>query len=160
TNAALELLSIYDPLYQDNYFYLMETSKWYYYMDEIEKSKRHLQQLIEHHEDRPPILYWLIAIHGDIAGEADKLQTGLDMLQQQYIQHQSGSPAWFLSMYYFHSGDLDKAFEWLQKSYERREVEMTWLKEEPMLKNVKNDQRYIELYKKMGFQYVNQEFQE
>lgn len=154
TNAALELLAIYDSLYQDNYFYLMETSKWYYYMGELEKSRRHLQQLLEHHKDRPSIVYWLIAVHSEVEGDNKNLKSSLETLEQQYQKSQSGSPAWFLALYYFNKGDKEKGFNWLQKSYDRREVEMTWLKEEPMLKTVKKDPRYVDLYKKMGFQYI------
>ncbi|KAA3619067.1 MAG: helix-turn-helix domain-containing protein [Flavobacterium sp.] len=154
TRSALALLEKYDPLYQDNYFYLLETSKWYYYMGEIEKSKQHLTTLMERHEDRPPIVFWLLAVHSEIEGDENKLKSNLATLNKQYQNLQSGSPAWFLALFYFHTGETDKAFDWLQKSYERREVEMTWLKEEPMLKEVQYDPRYIELYEKMGFQHV------
>jgi TolB-like protein/AraC-like DNA-binding protein len=157
TQSALALLEKYDPLYQDNYFYLLETSKWYFYMGEVEKSKQHLSTLMEHHEDRPPIVYWLLAVHSEIEGDEDTLNSSLTILNKQYRDVQSGSPAWFLALYYFHTGETDKAFDWLQKSYDRREVEMTWLKEEPMLKGVQNDPRYIELYEKMGFQHVGRE---
>jgi len=158
TEEAKELLEIYDPLYRDSYFYLLETSKWYYYMDEIEKSKKHLEQLLEQHGDRPPIVYWLIAVHSEMEGDEERLRSSLDILQQQYTDEKSGSPAWFLALYHFHIKDVDTAFAWLQKSWDRREVEMTWLKEEPMLQAFREDPRYIELYEKMGFQYLPKKF--
>jgi tetratricopeptide (TPR) repeat protein len=154
---AMDLLKISDPIQQDDYFYLQETSKWYFYMGEIAKSRQHLERMLAQFEDRPPINYWLTAIHSKIALENDKLESSLNALRKQFADRNSGSPAWFLALYYFYIGDNNTGFEWLQKSYDRREVEMTWLKEEPMLQSLKGDPRYIELYNKMGFQYVNQE---
>jgi len=154
-DTALDLLEIHDPLNQDNYFYLLETSKWYYYMDEIDKSREHLKVLLEHHEDRPPIVYWLSAIHGEIAGESEIVNSSLHSLHEQYENHSSGSPAWFMALYYCHTKDYDKAFEWLQKSYDQREVEMTWFKEEPMLRPLRTDPRYIDLYEQVGFSKIS-----
>lgn len=154
---AIDLWKISDPIQQGNYFYLQETSKWYFYMGEIEKSRQHLERMLGQFEDRPPINYWLTAIHSKIAHEDDRLESSLNALQKQFIDRASGSPAWFLALYYFYLGDNDSGFEWLQKSYDRGEVEMTWLREEPILQSLKGDPRYIELYNKMGFQYVNQD---
>ena len=154
---AIDLFKTSDPLQQDNYYYLQETSKWYFYMGEIEKSRQHLERMLEQFKGRPPINNWLIAVHSKIAHEDEKLESSLNILQQQFTDNDSGSPAWFLALYYFYLGDNDTGFGWLQKSYDRREVEMTWLKEEPLLKSLKEDPRYIDLYEKMGFQYVNQE---
>ena len=154
---AVDLFKTHDPHQQDNYFYLQETSKWYFYMGEIEKSRQHMERMLEQFEDRPPINNWLVAMHSQIANDDKKLEASLKALQLQFADKSSGSPAWFLALYYFQVGDQDKAFDWLQKSYDHREVEMTWLKEEPMLKAVNADPRYIELYKKMGFQYIQDE---
>ncbi|MCL1477434.1 MAG: hypothetical protein MH219_07670 [Marinobacter sp.] len=60
-------------------------------MGEIEKSKRHLQQLFEH-QDRPPIVYWLIAVHSEIEGDTKNLKSSLETLEQQYQKSQSGVP--------------------------------------------------------------------
>lgn len=154
---AIRQLDFYDPLYQDNYFYLLETSKWYYYMGEIAKSKKHLDQLLDQHQDRPPIVYWLIAIHSEIEKDNTQLNASLNTLERQFVNNKSGSPAWFLALYYLHVDDLDMAFEWLNRSHARKEVEMTWLKEEPMFQSLKEDPRYIELFEKMGFQYIKAE---
>jgi len=152
--AAVELLEALDPFSQDNYFYLLETSKWYYYMDEIDKSADHLEVILEHHDDRPPIVHWLSAIHGEITGDSDRVNTSLNSLHKQDEALSSGSPAWFIALYYCHIKDYDKTFEWLNTSYEKREVEMTWLMQEPMLKPLKRDPRYIDLYNKIGFNLI------
>ena len=41
--------------------------------------------------------------------------------------------------------------EWLQQSFQNREVEMVWLRSEPLFAPVRNDPRYLEIYRKVGF---------
>ncbi len=157
---AIEILDKYDPLYQDDYFYLLETARWYFYMEEFNKSRNHLEVLLEKFEDRPPIVYWLMAVHGEVAGENEQVKSSLDKLEKLYTTNSSGSPAWFLAMYYCHTKEFDRVFEWLQKSYDRHEVEMTWLKEEPLLRPLRTDQRYHDLYKKVGFLFPIEPYEE
>jgi hypothetical protein len=123
-------------------------------MDEIDKSADHLEVILEHHDDRPPIVHWLSAIHGEITGDSDRVNTSLNSLHKQDEALSSGSPAWFIALYYCHIKDYDRTFEWLNTSYKKREVEMTWLMQEPMLNSLKNDPRYIELYNKVGFNLI------
>ena len=44
---ATELLAMTDPLYPDNWWYLREASKIYYYLGEYEKSYAHLETMIQ-----------------------------------------------------------------------------------------------------------------
>jgi tetratricopeptide (TPR) repeat protein len=148
---AIELLSKQDEIYDNDYFYLMETAKYYLYMGEQEKSRRQLDLFKSQFVDRPPIIIWLDAVHTQMEGKTDLAAKNMSLLEDAYNQKTSGSPAWFMALYYCHIKDYDKAFEWLRKSYDRHEVEMTWLKEEPILKPLKNDPRYLELYEKVGF---------
>lgn len=48
-------------------------------------------------------------------------------------------------------GQIDTAFEWLEKSYNDHEIEMYWLKVEPSFEPLRNDPRYKEMLAKMGF---------
>ncbi len=149
---AIELLAMTDPLYQDNWWYLREASKIYYYLGEYEKSYAHLVTMINNFpEDDPPMIYWLRAVHHQLKGETDKVQLDLQKIEEAYHSGSSGSPAWFMAMYYCHLEDYEKAFQWLQKSFDRHEVEMTWIKEEPLLAPVRTDPRYQEMFNKVGF---------
>ena len=47
-------------------------------------------------------------------------------------------------------GEKDKAFDWLEESYKVRETRLTFLKGDPLLKNLKNDPRYVTFMKKMN----------
>jgi tetratricopeptide (TPR) repeat protein len=151
---AKRILAEQDPLLQDNYFYLLETSKLYYYMDEMEKFKNHLNAILDQFEDRPAILHWLSAVHAEMDKDSVKVNANLKILNEKYDNIESGSPAWFIALYFCHIKDYDSALTWLEKSYERTEVEITWLKEDPLLKPLKTDRRYIDLYNKIGFDAV------
>ena len=48
------------------------------------------------------------------------------------------------------AGHKDKAFERLEKSYQRRESWMSLLKVEPGLDSLRDDQRFDELVKRVG----------
>jgi class 3 adenylate cyclase/TolB-like protein len=151
-NEAIQLLRTNDPLYIDDWFYLRETAKHYYYLGEYEKSKSHLNIMISNFPDSyPPILIWLNAVYHQMDGNDKEVKKYLGELNEKYQNNASGSPAWFTSLYYCHIKDYEMAFEWLQKSYERHEVEMTWLREEPLLIPIRDDPRYKELYQKVGF---------
>ncbi|SEB39316.1 TolB amino-terminal domain-containing protein [Maribacter dokdonensis] len=151
TDEAIEILTQTDPLYNDNWFYLRESTKLYFYLGEYEKSKIQLEKITTQFPDYPPILMWLNAIYTQMDGNSKVRIQYFAELQNEYDKGSSGSPAWFIALYYAHIKDYEKTFEWLQKSYERHEVEMTWLREEPLLAPVRNDSRYKDLYEKVGF---------
>ncbi len=148
---AIDLLSKNEDLFIGDYFFLFESAKYFHYLGEQERSKRQLERFKDLFKDRPPIIHWLDAIHAEMEGNTELMNATLATLEDLYEQNASGSPAWFLALYYCHVKDYDKAFEWLQKSYDHHEVEMTWLKEEPVLIPLKEDPRYRDLYEKVGF---------
>ncbi len=151
SDEANEILTQTDPLYNDNWFYLRESTKLYFYLGEYEKSKIQLEKIATQFPDNPPILMWLNALYAQMDGDSNLANTYLAELQKEYKKGSSGSPAWFMALYYTHIGDYEKTFDWLQKSYDRHEVEMTWLREEPLLVPVRKDPRYMKLYDKVGF---------
>lgn len=148
---AKQELKQYDSLFNDDMFYLREAAKWYYYFGAYEESKEKLGQLMNNFTDRPPIIVWLSAVHFELANNTVGVQESLSTLIDQYEERSSGSPAWFMALYYCHVQDRKEIFKWLQKSYERHEVEMTWLRSEPLLAPYRQDPRYLSLYKKMNF---------
>ncbi len=48
-------------------------------------------------------------------------------------------------------GEIDKAFEWLERGYEDHEVDMFWIKVEPLFEPLRNDPRWQEMLDKVGF---------
>ena len=150
-DEVLELLETVDPLYSDEMNYLRETTKLYYYLGEYEKSSGQLKQLMTNFTDHPPIVMWFNAVYAQKDENKIDVAKYLGQLTNSYESGSSGSPAWFIALYYCHIKDYEKAFLWLQKSYERHEAEMTWLREEPLLIPLREDVRYKELYRKIGF---------
>ena len=148
---AIPLLDDTVNPYGDNWFYLREAAKQYFYLGQHEKSKVQLNKMLAQFPDFPPILMWLSAVHAQMDGNSKKAVQHLAELHEKYHEGSSGSPAWFIALYYCTIEDYEKAFEWLQNSYDRHEVEMTWLREEPLLAPVRDDSRYKELYRKVGF---------
>ncbi len=150
-DEAIDLLETYDPLYNDHLWYLRAAAKLYFYLDEYEKSREHLNILMINFDDRPPILLWLKAVYHHMDGDNKKVEKYLGKLNEKYQNNASGSPAWFIALYYCTLKDYENAFIWLQKSYDRHEVEMTWFREEPLLIPIRDDPRYKDLYRKIGF---------
>ena len=58
---------------------------------------------------------------------------------------------YFISHYYSQTGDLDEAFKWLEKAYEKHEVDMIWLKRQLSLAPIRSDPRYFDLVRRVGF---------
>ena len=151
SEEAKEDLEQYDPLFMDDMFYLREAAKWYYYFGAYDASKEKLEQLMNNFTDRPPIVVWLNALHYEMANNREGVQESLTTLQKQFKEGSSGSPAWFMALYYCHIQNRKEVFNWLQKSYKSHEVEMTWLRAEPLLAPYRQDPMYLDLYKKMKF---------
>jgi hypothetical protein len=51
--------------------------------------------------------------------------------------------------YYAQIGDKDKAFEYLERSYERRELWMSYLSVDPLVDPLRDDPRFGELLKRV-----------
>ena len=146
---AVELMDNTYDLFYDNFFYLREAAKLYYIFGENEKSFQALKRLKNNFPDRSPILNWLEAM--DAKNEGKDPSSFLNQLKQNYQNNSSGSPAWFIALYFAETGDDEMLFEWLERSFNNREVEMTWLKMEPVLDPYRNDPRYMDLLARMNF---------
>jgi tetratricopeptide (TPR) repeat protein len=151
SEAAIELMRTTRPLFSDDWWYLRESTKLLYYLGEYAKSREQLNKLITDFPDYPPILIWLSAVYDHMEGKDSNVEQHLTELHESYEKGSSGSPAWFIGLYYCTIHDYEKAFDWLQKSYDRHEVELTWFQEEPLLIPLRDDPRYKELYDKIGF---------
>ncbi len=151
-DAALELLERKNPLFSDDFYYLRASTKVYFYLEEYEKSKNQLKKIRTNlPSENPPILIWLDAVFAKIDGENEKSAFYLNQLKNLYDTNNSGSPAWFIALYYCYFEDYENTFDWLEKSYNHHEVEMTWFREEPLLEPLRNDEQYKSLYHKIGF---------
>ena len=84
-----------------------------------------------------------------LAYEAIGRQKEVDKLLSDYIISFPKDQAYQIAEIYAVRGDKDKAFEYLEKSYIARESRLTYLKGDPLLKNLESDLRYTTFLKKM-----------
>ena len=57
--------------------------------------------------------------------------------------------AYQIAQAYAFPGESDKAFEWLERAYKQRDPGLTQIKNDPILKILRHDQRFTELLKKL-----------
>ena len=78
-------------------------------------------------------------------GEAQKLLSEMkDLSVRQYV------PADRIALIYAGLGDKDEAFAWLEKAYDERSFNMTWLKVEPRWDSLRYDPRFADLVRRLG----------
>ena len=133
----------------EGFFFLRESAKIYYYIKEFEKSQMALDKLKKVTDGRPAVQVWIEA--GLTKHQGEDPSSFISELENIYMQNTSGSPGWFLALYYFEFGDEKRGFEWLDKALTRREVELTWLNMERILFPYRSDLRYQRIYNEIGF---------
>ena len=79
----------------------------------------------------------------------------MNELMQKSKETPVGSPAYFASMVYAQMGEIELAFEWLEKAYEAHEVEMIWLMVDPPFDPLRSDPRWQVMLEKVGFSESN-----
>lgn len=67
-----------------------------------------------------------------------------------YIGNYQNDWAYLIAEIYAFSGEKDKAFEWLEIAYTRKDSWLIWLKGDPLLKNLNRDPRHNAFLKKMN----------
>jgi len=72
-------------------------------------------------------------------------------LKKKSEQSTAGSPSYFIAAFYAATGKNDLAIQWLEKTYRDREVEMYWLKVEPLFKPLRDDKRFQDIVNKIGY---------
>ena len=159
TREADSLMNRYDEKFKSDQFYLRDVAMAHLNMGNMEKFKEMNRILKSDFLDNASvhIYYDARALTHDKA-DPKEIENRLDALKDQYEKGMAGSPAWFLAMYHFATGDPDTAFEWLEKSHRRKEVEMVWLKTEYLLQPYRKakDPRYMAMYHKMGWPALEQ----
>ena len=92
---------------------------------------------------------WL-AISYFRTGQMNETQKIVDSLQFRSNQSAVGSPAFHVAMIYSATGKSDLAFHWLDKAYAAHEVEMYWLKVDPLFSPLHDDPRFSVILSKIG----------
>ena len=83
-----------------------------------------------------------------VAGKRDEAQEMLDKLNEQSKQRYVS--AFSRALIYAGLGEKDQAFYWLEKSYQARERETSWIKVDPKMDNLRTDPRFADLLQRIG----------
>ena len=151
---ADSLMKRYDSKFGNDQFYMRDVAMVHLNRGHKEAFKQMNQILKTNFLDNASVHLFYDAMAMTFDGEEPvKVQERLGQLQDQYNNGMAGSPAWFLAMYHLHMGDTDSAFEWLNKSQERKEVEMVWFKTEYLLQPFRKakDPRYMAIYNQIDW---------
>jgi len=83
-----------------------------------------------------------------MAGNPDKAREIIKELAQK--SRQQYVPAFAFALVHIGLGNLDEAFEWLEKAWEDRSTYLVFAKSDPLLDPVRSDPRLTELLRRMG----------
>ena len=73
-----------------------------------------------------------------------RLSRLLEDSKHEYVSPQN------IAMLYARLGELDKAFEWLERGLEERSIQFTYLVADPRFDNLRADPRYAEIMRRVG----------
>jgi len=84
-----------------------------------------------------------------VAGKKEKaleiLNYYLELSKKEFVRPTN------IAFIYIGLGEKDKAFEWLEKTYEQREAWLDLLQVEPMYDSLRSDPRFQDLVERMNF---------
>jgi len=86
----------------------------------------------------------IFAISGQRLKARGMLQQLLEERQQNYV------PAYGIALIYVALGETDAAFEWLETAYNDRDELLTLLGTDPRLDDIRSDERYLNLLRRVG----------
>jgi TolB-like protein/Tfp pilus assembly protein PilF len=82
-----------------------------------------------------------------ISNQRDKAQGALAELKER--ARQEYVPSYHMAIIHVGLGEIDHAFDWLEKAYEERSYWLTFLQVDPVLDNLRSDTRYTDLLHRM-----------
>jgi len=84
-----------------------------------------------------------------VSNQTDKAQSALAELKERAKQEYV--PSYQVAVIHVGLGEMDHAFDWLEKAYEERSYWLTFLRVDPLLDTLRSDTRYTELLQRMQF---------
>ena len=98
-------------------------------------------------EAEEPMRVWLLAIIHHAAGCSTEAQETLEQL----ISKQAATSAYRIAQVYAARGEIDFAFEWLERAFVQRDAGLAHAKIIPLLRPLHVDRRWPPFMRKMGF---------
>jgi serine/threonine protein kinase/Tfp pilus assembly protein PilF len=88
------------------------------------------------------------------SGKRREAQVALNELTKRAAE-QRYVPPYSLALAYNGLGETDLAIDWLEKGFQQRDVRMAFLKVEPKWNNLRNNPRFQDLLRRVGFKETN-----
>jgi tetratricopeptide (TPR) repeat protein len=124
----------------------------YIWMDEYEMARNYMDSELLSRElnfDSPQELAYRALILNK-TGNQSAAQDLVKKMKTMSDASSAGMAEYNLGRYYSGIGEIDTALFWLEKAFDERCVDMSWLKADPVLKNLGNIERYQDLLKRTG----------
>ena len=121
-------------------------------LEEYDSAKFYLQSAMKYEDPQMLVSRFqaCLALMYQKSNNHQPAQNIINQLIDRSKETTAGSPGYFIGWYYSGIGEADSAFIWLEKAYQNRSMEIPWLKADPVFKNLKNDDRYWDLYERAG----------
>jgi hypothetical protein len=90
---------------------------------------------------------WVLAVIHHRGGRPEESQRALDKL----IESNAYNAAYQIAVAYAARGEVDQAFEWLERSYAQRDSGLVFMKAHAIMRPLHGDPRWKVFLAKMGF---------
>jgi tetratricopeptide (TPR) repeat protein len=149
---ALKYVETYLDVYQIDNFLLFNAMRIYVSLGRNEK----VIELYEKNLANKPVGdlsdcflgYMCIALFK--TGQKNELTAYLNELTKKSLETSVGSPFYFEAAVYTAMNEPEKALQFLEKAYTNHEVDMVWLKVDPLFLKLNGDPRFENLLHKIG----------
>ena len=150
---AFETIEIAGHLFPNDDFVFINSIRLYVYMAKYDKAIGLFEKSRAGKQPHDLIPYYLghLGIAYFKTGNNSKATTFLNELLNRSRTLPVGSPSFFATSIYTAMGEKDKALQALGKAYTDNEVEMYWLKVEPLFRPLHGDHQFENLLLKIGF---------
>jgi TolB-like protein len=150
---ALETIETATQVFQDTTSIPMISIKLWDYLANYDKTIALFEKKMvgRNLNDLNPFYLGHIGIAYFKTGNKSKSSEFLNELLSRIRKSPVGSPSFFAAAIYTAEGENDKAIQLLEKGYINHEVEMYWLKVEPLFRPLNGDPRFENLLAKIGF---------
>jgi TolB-like protein len=135
--------NINDAFIGERFFWLQEYDSALFYLDRSKTSIPGLGPI--------PKYQSYIAVASFKKGRKQECESIIKNLKEKSKYTLVGSSDFYVAGVYSMINQKDSAFVWLEKAYQTRSPEISWLKADPLFDNLRDDRRYWNLYEKAGF---------
>jgi len=145
-NSINELLELYKE----------QVFRWvgeaYIWLEEYDSARFYLESAIKNDdaEMQVPRFQACLAYAYHKTKNDQQARVVINQLISKSYETTAGSSDFFTGWYYSGIGEVDSAFYWLEKAYKNKSPEIPWLKVDPVFNNLKDYDRYWDLYERTG----------